>query len=115
MKSPRPRENRWSSAPSDQRQIALELLRHQALKITALAAAIIGSGWLFSSFYAVNIAAPAAVLSWITGTAELMILAVAHAGPGGVVPVARGTARCPRLACGWLAGVSSGRLAWRLA
>src|ERR1039458_2002260 len=33
-KSSRPRENHGSSARSDQRQIALEFLRHEALKIT---------------------------------------------------------------------------------
>jgi amino acid transporter len=36
---------------------------------------IIGSGWLFGSLYAVKIAGPTPVLSWISGAVALMILA----------------------------------------
>lgn len=45
---------------------------------------IIGSGWLFGSFYAVKIAGPTAVLSWIIGAVALMILAFVHTKLGGM-------------------------------
>ena len=73
---------------------------------------IIGSGWLFGSFFAVQIAGPAAILSWIIGAIALTILAFVHAELGGMFPVAGGTARYPHYAFGSVTGASFGWFAF---
>jgi amino acid transporter len=78
----------------------------------ASAGSIIGSGWLFGSFFAVQIAGPAAILSWVIGAVALMVLAFVHAELGGMFPSAGGTARYPHYAFGSVAGASFGWFAW---
>ncbi len=78
----------------------------------ASAGSIIGSGWLFGSFFASQIAGPAAILSWIIGAVALMVLAFVHAELGGMFPIAGGTARYPHYAFGSVAGASFGWFAW---
>jgi amino acid transporter len=73
---------------------------------------IIGSGWLFGSFFAVQIAGPAAILSWLIGAVALTILAFVHAELGGMFPVAGGTARYPHYAFGSVTGASFGWFAF---
>jgi amino acid transporter len=78
----------------------------------ASAGSIIGSGWLFGSFFAVQIAGTAAILSWIIGAVALMVLAFVHAELGGMFPAAGGTARYPHYAFGYSTGASFGWFAW---
>jgi amino acid transporter len=78
----------------------------------ASAGSIIGSGWLFGSFFAVQIAGTAAILSWLIGAVALMVLAFVHAELGGMFPVAGGTARYPHYAFGFATGASFGWFAW---
>jgi amino acid transporter len=73
---------------------------------------IIGSGWLFSSFYAATAAGPAAVLGWVIGGVAVIILALVHAELGAMYPVAGGTARFPHFAFGSVAGISFGFFSW---
>jgi amino acid transporter len=49
---------------------------------------IIGSGWLFGSLYAAQVAGPAAIISWVVGGLVMLILALVHAELGGMYPVA---------------------------
>jgi amino acid transporter len=57
---------------------------------------IIGSGWLFGSYFAALAVGPAAIIDWLIGGAIVAILALVHAELGGMYPVAGGTARFPR-------------------
>jgi amino acid transporter len=73
---------------------------------------LIGSGWLFGSFYAAAAVGPAALLGWIIGGVAVIILALVHAELGGMYPVAGGTARFPHFAFGSVAGISFGFFSW---
>ncbi|MGN6126085.1 MAG: APC family permease [Humibacter sp.] len=78
----------------------------------ASAGSIIGSGWLFGANKALIIAGPAAIISWVVGSAAILVLALVHAELGGMFPVAGGTARFPHLAYGGVAGASFGWFSW---
>jgi amino acid transporter len=69
---------------------------------------IIGSGWLFGSYFAAVAIGGAAIIAWIIGGIAIIILALVHAELGGMYPVAGGTARFPHLAYGAGAGISFG-------
>ncbi len=73
---------------------------------------VIGSGWLFGSWYAASAAGTAAILGWVIGGVVVIILALAHSELGGMYPVAGGTARFPHFAFGSLAGTSFGFFSW---
>jgi amino acid transporter len=73
---------------------------------------IIGSGWLFGSFFAAQYLGPAAIWAWIAGGVAIIILALVHAELGGMYPVSGGTARFPHLAFGSGAGISFGFFSW---
>src|SRR5688572_32865043 len=49
---------------------------------------IIGSGWLFASLCAAQIAGPAAIISWIIGGGVALLLALIYAEIGGMLPLA---------------------------
>ncbi|HSG31429.1 MAG TPA: amino acid permease, partial [Thermodesulfobacteriota bacterium] len=61
---------------------------------------MIGSGWLFASMYAAQIAGPAAIFSWFIGGFVAIILALVYAELGGMLPVAGGIARIPHFSHG---------------
>ena len=73
---------------------------------------IIGSGWLFGSYFAATYLGPAAIWAWIGAGAIIIVLALVHAELGGMYPVAGGTARFPHLAFGSGAGISFGFFSW---
>ncbi|MBO0808229.1 MAG: APC family permease [Actinobacteria bacterium] len=73
---------------------------------------LIGSGWLFGSFYAAAAAGPAAILGWVIGGIAVIILALVHAELGAMYPVAGGTARFPHFAFGSVAGINFGFFSW---
>src|SRR5579883_1322587 len=73
---------------------------------------IIGSGWLFGSYFAAAAIGGAAILAWIIGGIIVIVLALVHAELGGMFPVAGGTARFPHLAFGSGAGISFGFFSW---
>jgi len=73
---------------------------------------IIGSGWLFGSLYAAQVAGPAAIISWVLGGLIMLILALAHAELGGMYPVAGGSARYPHFSFGSLTGFTIGWIVW---
>jgi amino acid transporter len=80
--------------------------------IWASEGSIIGSGWLFGARNALDVAGPAAIISWLIGGAAVMLLALAHAELGAMWPVAGGTARFPHYAFGGTAGASFGWFSW---
>ena len=73
---------------------------------------IIGSGWLFASLYATQVAGASAIYAWIIGGIAVLILAIVHAELGAMFPVAGGTARFPHIAFGGLAGIQFGFFSW---
>ena len=73
---------------------------------------IIGSGWLFGAKGALEVAGPAAVISWGIATVIIVILALVHAELGGMFPIAGGTARFPHYAFGGMTGASFGWFSW---
>lgn len=73
---------------------------------------IIGSGWLFGAKDALQIAGPAAIISWVIGGICILILALPHAELGGMYPVSGGTARFPHYAFGGAVGASFGWFSW---
>lgn len=73
---------------------------------------IIGSGWLFGAKDALQIAGPAAIISWVIGGVCILILALPHAELGGMYPVSGGTARFPHYAFGGAVGASFGWFSW---
>jgi len=73
---------------------------------------VIGSGWLFGALYAMQVAGPAAIISWVLGAGVMLILALVHAEVGGMYPVAGGSARYPHFSFGSLAGFASGWIVW---
>ncbi len=73
---------------------------------------IIGSGWLFASLYAVQIAGPAAIISWLIGCLLALTLAIIYAELGALIPEAGALARIPHVALGPLGGFLSGWLCW---
>lgn len=62
------------------------------LMFTAISG-ILGSAWLFSPYYASQIAGPAALLSWIIGGLAMMIIALTFAELTCLFPISGGNAR----------------------
>ncbi len=73
---------------------------------------IIGSGWLFGSYFAAASVGSAALICWIIAGIAVIILALVHAELGGMYPVSGGTARFPHFAFGSVAGISFGFFSW---
>ncbi|HEY6280018.1 MAG TPA: APC family permease [Streptosporangiaceae bacterium] len=73
---------------------------------------IIGSGWLFGSYFAAAAVGAAAIICWVIAGIAVIILALVHAELGGMYPVSGGTARFPHFAYGSVAGISFGFFSW---
>jgi amino acid transporter len=73
---------------------------------------IVGSGWLFASLYAAQLAGPAAILSWCIGGAVAVLLSLVYAELGGMLPVAGAIARIPYYSHGGMSGFMAGWLCW---
>ncbi|WGL59842.1 APC family permease [Pigmentibacter sp. JX0631] len=74
--------------------------------------AMVGSGWLFSSLYASQLAGPAAIISWIIATFFIIIIALTFAELGTLFPIAGGIANYPFFTHGKLAGFLLGWISW---
>lgn len=74
--------------------------------------AIIGSGWLFGSLYAANIAGPSAIFSWVIGGIAVLLIGLVYAELGGMLPEAGGIARYPHYTHGHLTSFIMGWGAW---
>ncbi|MFA5901237.1 MAG: APC family permease [Hyphomicrobium sp.] len=73
---------------------------------------IIGSGWLFASLYAAQLAGPAAIISWLIGGGVALLLALVYAELGGMLPLAGAIARIPYFSHGSMCGFMAGWLCW---
>ena len=67
---------------------------------------------MFGALYAVQVAGPASMISWVLGALVMLLLALVHAEVGGMYPVAGGSTRYPHFAFGSLAGFASGWIVW---
>ncbi|WP_238523608.1 APC family permease [Acidilobus saccharovorans] len=70
--------------------------------------AIIGSGWLFGSFYAAAMAGPAAITSWIIAGVLLLFVALAFAELSGAIPKTGAIVRYPQYSHGSFASTLLG-------
>ena len=70
--------------------------------------AIIGSGWLFGSFYAAAMAGPAAVLSWVIAGILLLFVALVFAELSGAIPKSGAIVRYPQYSHGSFASTLLG-------
>ncbi|MEM7445526.1 MAG: APC family permease [Pseudomonadota bacterium] len=71
---------------------------------------IIGSGWLFGSMFAAQMAGPAAIISWVIGGAIMFVIAIVYAETVSMLPAAGVIARIPFFTHGSLAGFTAGWL-----
>lgn len=74
--------------------------------------ATVGSGWLFSSLYAAQMAGPAAIVAWILAGIIVIIIALTFAEVGSIFPIAGGIANYPYFTHGKLAGFLIGWISW---
>ncbi|HUW63319.1 MAG TPA: APC family permease [Spirochaetia bacterium] len=70
--------------------------------------AIIGSGWLFASQKAANLAGPASILSWVVGGICIIFIALVYAEMGAMLPEAGGLVRYPQYSHGSFVGYIMG-------
>ncbi|MEM7173140.1 MAG: APC family permease [Pseudomonadota bacterium] len=95
-------------------EIAVSLSRQVSLTgllFTAISG-FVGSGWLFASMYAAQIAGPAAIVSWFIGGAVILVLALVYAELGAMLPVGGALARVPYFAIGPTGGFFAGWMIW---
>lgn len=74
--------------------------------------AIIGSGWLFSAFYASTLAGPASLLSWLIGGFFILIIAFVFAEICSMLPVTGSSARIPQYTHGTLVSYLFAWMTW---
>ncbi len=103
-----------SDTAVDTRPADVGLRREMGLvgAIWASETSIIGSGWLFGSYFAAQAVGSAALICWVVAGIAVIILALVHAELGGMYPVSGGTARFPHFAFGSVAGISFGFFSW---
>lgn len=74
--------------------------------------AILGSGWLFGSFYAAQNAGPASLLSWVIAGIFVIIIAFTFAEICSLVPVSGSSVRLPQFTHGKVVGVFCSLNTW---
>ncbi|CAL7959252.1 Amino acid permease [Gammaproteobacteria bacterium] len=74
--------------------------------------AIIGSGWLFSSYYAAICAGSASVLSWILGGLAILIIAFVFGEICSLLPITGFSARVPQYTHGTVVGFIFSWIIW---
>lgn len=73
---------------------------------------IIGSGWLFGSLYAAQIAGPSSIISWIIGGIAVLLIGLVYAELGAMLPESGSIARYPHYTHGHLTSFIMGWAAW---
>ena len=69
----------------------------------ASVSAILGSGWLFTNYYAAQMAGPAAILAWIIGGLGILVVAFVFAELCSMLPITGSSTRIPQFTHGTLA------------
>jgi amino acid transporter len=78
----------------------------------ASVSAIIGSGWLFGSLYAAQMAGPAAIFSWIIGGVAIIFIAFCFAELACLFPIAGGIGVFPLFSHGRSVSFAISWLSW---
>ena len=78
----------------------------------ASVSAILGSGWLFSAYYASTIAGPAALLGWVVAGVCILFIAFVFAELTTLLPVMGVNTRLPHITHGTLVGFMYGWMIW---
>ena len=73
---------------------------------------IIGSGWLFASLFAAQLAGPAALISWLIAGFAVLLIALIYSELGGMYPRSGGPARFPHYSHGSIVGFTAGWMFW---
>ena len=76
------------------------------------AGGMIGSGWLFSSFYSAQIAGVGALISWVLGAICMLFIALPLCELGALYPVSGGLANYPKYTHGMQIGFVFSVLLW---
>src|SRR3990167_9546787 len=74
--------------------------------------AILGSGWLFSAYYAGKIAGPAALLGWLIAGVCIIFVAFVFAELSAMLPVMGSNTRIPHMTHGTLVGFMYAWVIW---
>lgn len=74
--------------------------------------AVVGSGWLFGSLYAAQLAGPASILSWIIAGFCVLILALIFAELASLFPISGGLVSFPYFSHGNLTGFLLSWITW---
>lgn len=74
--------------------------------------AMIGSGWLFGSYYAAQIAGPAATISWLLAGGMIIFIALTFSELSTMLPLSGGIARYTQFSHGTLVSFCMSWLAW---
>src|SRR5688500_17782495 len=74
--------------------------------------AILGSGWLFSAYYAATNAGPASLLSWILAGGAMMFIAFVFAELNAMLPIMGSSTRIPQMTHGTLTGFMYSWIIW---
>ncbi|WP_268801592.1 APC family permease [Piscirickettsia litoralis] len=74
--------------------------------------AILGSGWLFSSFYSAQLAGAGAIIAWILGGLLILCVAFSFAETSTLFPVGGGSAYLPFLTHGNMVSLILGWITW---
>lgn len=78
----------------------------------ASVSAILGSGWLFSSYYSAKLAGPASLVSWLIGGILLLIIAFVFAEICAMLPISGSSARIPQYSHGISISVTFSWVIW---
>lgn len=81
------------------------------LLLTAVSA-ILGSGWLFTAYYASIHAGPSSMLSWIIAGAAMIFIAFVFAELNASIPVMGASTRIPQMTYGTLTGFMYSWIIW---
>ena len=80
--------------------------------LLATISAIIGSGWLFSSYYASTLAGPAALVSWLIGGVGVIIISFTFAEICTLIPITGSSTRIPQITHGTLTCFTFSWIIW---
>lgn len=81
------------------------------LLLTSISA-IVGSGWLFSAFYASQLAGPAALISWCLGGLSVIIIAFVFAEISAMLPITGSSTRIPQFTHGTMVSFTFAWIIW---
>lgn len=74
--------------------------------------AIVGSGWLFSAFYATQLAGPSVLIAWCLGGLSVIVIAFVFAEISGMLPITGSSTRIPQYTHGTMVSFTFAWIIW---